>query len=306
MESLIAVLLFIIFSTPLLLAIYTANASRFQTILRADKNKLENKRVPTAGGIFLLPAIICILATLIGDFGVALALAVLVAGAIGLADDLKGSGIWLKVPLMMLPSLPLIIFWVAGEYKIEVPWFLSLFPLILLLPFITSFFSNAFNIISGYDGLSMGIGVIQLGTLGVLAFLANNMALCSVALLSLLVLGTLLLFNWYPSIVFPGNSGTFIVGTLMPLLFIYGGFWLPLMFLYIPHICEFLFKLRFGGRTDVFGSVDAEGLITYSGKPKSVIHLLLIKGRWKELDVTTTFLGLEGVFAVIALALVFI
>lgn len=305
MDILIAVLLIMMSSTPLLLAVYTKKARMFPNVLRADKNKLEKKTVPTSGGIFLLPAITCILATLLGEFGIALAFAVLIAGFIGLADDLKGTGIWIKVPLMMLPSLPLIIFWVAGEYKIDVPWFLTIFPFIFLLPFITSFFSNAFNIISGYDGLSTGIGAIHLGVLGVLSFVSNNMILCSVALLCLICVGTLLLFNWYPSLVFPGNSGTFIIGIFVPLLFIYGGFWFQLIILFLPHTCEFLLKLRFKGRTDVFGSLDSDGYITYMGKPKSIIHFLLRRGRWKELDVTITFLGLEGVLAVIAVALVF-
>ncbi|MCX8173042.1 MAG: hypothetical protein N3F63_00315 [Thermoplasmata archaeon] len=303
MEFLFALCLGLTFSTPFLLGVYIRNARKFPELLRVDRNKPERKAVPTGGGIFLLPAITCILATLLGNFGISLGLAILIAGFIGLIDDIKGTGIWVKVPLMMLPSIPLIVYCVSGNWTVSPPWILAVVPFVFLLPFITSFFSNAFNIISGYDGLSPGIGVVQLGTLASLAFLVNNMVMGSAALLCLLIAGILLLFNWYPSQVFPGNSGTFITGTLVPLLFIYGGFWLSLIILFIPHICEFLFKLRFRGKTEVFGVVDREGFITWRGKPKSIIHFLIGRGRLKEQDITMAFLGLEVLLATLALVL---
>ncbi|MEM3494072.1 MAG: hypothetical protein QXD15_06925 [Thermoplasmata archaeon] len=304
MELLIPVLLLLIFSTPVLLAVYIKISRKFHKLLRIDRNKVEKRGVPTAGGFFLLPVISCAPALLLGNFGISLALGVIVAGFIGLVDDLKGTGIWIKVPLMMVPSLPLIVFWAMGSYQVEVPWILAWVPFWLLLPLLTSFFSNGFNIISGYDGLSTGIGAIQIGTLGVLALLANDLVLASLALVCLLPVTTLLLFNWYPSKVFPGNSGTFIIGTVGPLLFIYGGFWLPLIILFLPHICEFLLKVRFRGKTEVFGEVDHAGSINYKGKPKSVVHLLLRRGRWMEVEVTEAFLSLEVMLALIAVALV--
>lgn len=305
MEFLFAVLLAIIFSTPLLFTLYIKISIKFPQVLRNDRNKPEKKTVPTSGGFILLPTTTCIFVAFLGDLGISFALAVLIAGFIGLIDDIKGVGTWIKVPLMMLPSLPIIAFFSFGRCQIDIPWPLSIFPFVLLIPLITSFFSNAFNIISGYDGMSPGIGVIQLGALGTLAVLANNMVLSSVAMLCLLSIGTLLLFNWFPSRVFPGNSGTFIIGTLVALLFIYGGFWIPLIILFLPHILEFLLKIRFRGRTEVFGTVDEIGFITYHGRPKSVIHFLIMCGRWTEAEVSTAFLGLEVMLSLLVVLLVF-
>jgi len=301
-EPAIAVLLFLLLGTPLMLAIYVRYSSGLERLQRIDRNKEGKRKVPTSGGIFLLPVLCLTQALLLGNFGLALAFALLIAGLIGLIDDLKGTGVWIKVPLMMLPSLPFLLFHSLGKLSLPLPFFLNLFPLFLLLPLLSSFFSNAFNIISGYDGLSPGIALIQLGLLSALAFLNANFLLCTAGMLSLLSTTALFYLNSYPSKILPGNSGTFLLGTLIPFLFIYGGFWLPLIILFLPHIAEFLFKLRYKGKTEVFG-VLKNGFITYQGKPKSIVHFLLRIRYWKEEEITYSLLAIEFLLALLSLTI---
>ncbi|MGC8913371.1 MAG: hypothetical protein ACP5JR_07860 [Thermoplasmata archaeon] len=281
--------------TPLLLLFFIQNACHTHLLIRIDRNKKNAPMVPTSSGIFLLPAVISFLPVFLGNFGSAIAIAVLIAGLIGLVDDLKGVGIWVKVPLMMLPSIPVILYLSIFENEISNPPFLAFVPIVFLAPFITSFFSNAFNILSGYDGLSTGIGVIQIGVLASLAFISGKIELLAASLLLLPPLSTIFIFNWFPAKLFPGNSGTFITGTLTALLFVYGNFWLALFVVFIPHIAEFVMKLRFRGNSEVFGTIDENGKITYSGKPKSIVHFLLLRRHWLEFEISSIFLCIEFV-----------
>lgn len=94
-------------------------------------------------------------------------------------------------------SIPLTIFWIVGV-------------------------TNAINLIDGLDGLAAGVSGIAIGTILVMAFLMGN---TTVALLCLLLLGSIigfLYFNFHPAKIFMGDTGSLFLGFSLAMLSLLG------------------------------------------------------------------------------------
>jgi UDP-N-acetylmuramyl pentapeptide phosphotransferase/UDP-N-acetylglucosamine-1-phosphate transferase len=101
--------------------------------------------------------------------------------------------------LVDLPEIPQVIIWI-----------LSFFTLIIL--------TNAYNLIDGLDGLAGAIGAITLTTLGVWFYLIGNYRICLVSLSFAGALGAFLYYNWQPSKIFMGDTGSLMIGFLISYL----------------------------------------------------------------------------------------
>ncbi len=101
--------------------------------------------------------------------------------------------------------------------------------------------TNAINLIDGLDGLAAGVSAIAIGTIAVMAFLMGNTV---VALLCLLLLGSIigfLYFNFHPAKIFMGDSGALFLGFSLALLSLLGfkqiaivSFLTPLILIGVP------------------------------------------------------------------------
>ncbi|MGG6312632.1 glycosyltransferase family 4 protein [Paenibacillus macerans] len=101
--------------------------------------------------------------------------------------------------------------------------------------------TNAINLIDGLDGLAAGVSAIAIGTIAVMAFLMGNVM---VALLCLLLLGSIigfLYFNFHPAKIFMGDSGALFLGFCLALLSLLGfkqiaivSFLTPLILIGVP------------------------------------------------------------------------
>ncbi|CAM4372373.1 MAG: MraY family glycosyltransferase [Paenibacillus macerans] len=101
--------------------------------------------------------------------------------------------------------------------------------------------TNAINLIDGLDGLAAGVSAIAIGTIAVMAFVMGNVM---VALLCLLLLGSILgflYFNFHPAKIFMGDSGALFLGFCLALLSLLGfkqvaivSFLTPLILIGVP------------------------------------------------------------------------
>ena len=82
----------------------------------------------------------------------------------------------------------------------------------------------AYNVLAGFIGVKAGQGLLILGALGVVAFFTWNRLLIIVAFCMVAALLGFLIFNFYPSQVFPGDSLTYAVWGLIATLAILGNF----------------------------------------------------------------------------------
>lgn len=96
------------------------------------------------------------------------------------------------------------------EIPLLVSYLLSLFTIIVI--------TNAYNLIDGIDGLSGSVGVISTLFFGVFFFLNQQIGF---ALISLSLCGGLLAFlnyNWAPSKIFMGDTGSLFIGFFLSIL----------------------------------------------------------------------------------------
>lgn len=221
-------------------------AGAFDSAPIAGQVKAAARRIPNTGGIaialgFLLPMVgasvvfglldarrLPVLLEPIGDhlpglvsqlpLGWALIGCVLGLHVLGLIDDRRPMGPWLKLLIMLVPGFIFAVFldtrlmtlldgYVGGSWLsviITVLWFTVII--------------NAMNFIDNMDGLSGGIAVIA-GSMLLIATLLNGQwfvaAVC--ALLVGSVLG-FLVFNFPPAKIFMGDGGSLVIGLLLAFL----------------------------------------------------------------------------------------
>jgi len=82
-------------------------------------------------------------------------------------------------------------------------------------------FINAVNLIDGLDGLSSGVGIVILFSFSYLGYKYDDIFLLYSASLLIVALLTFLRYNWYPSKMFMGDSGSLTLGFVIALLSIH-------------------------------------------------------------------------------------
>jgi UDP-N-acetylmuramyl pentapeptide phosphotransferase/UDP-N-acetylglucosamine-1-phosphate transferase len=77
---------------------------------------------------------------------------------------------------------------------------------------------NAFNLIDGVDGLAAMLGIVSLSFLGSYFVITGNLPFALLAFVSAASIFAFLLFNFYPSKIFMGDTGSMLIGLLVGVL----------------------------------------------------------------------------------------
>lgn len=187
-----------------------------------DLHKPGKPRIPkTAGPAFMITLLTGLILSLINNMTLFAChvLAAMIAGLIGFYDDFKGLGAVWKVVLLTLPSLPVLL---GGAYvpRPYIPLVGSLrihiiYP--LLLPLAYSVSANAYNMIDTHNGIAVTVALTSSIAL-LVSTVDRPQPLSEGFIFSLFVISFLisyLPFNAYPSKIFNGNSGSFMLGSLV-------------------------------------------------------------------------------------------
>ncbi len=143
---------------------------------------------------------------------------------VGAVDDVRGLGPAPRVFAEVIAASLL----VQSGYLIDViatPWTEPLHLGVLAVPITIAWFvgvTNAFNLIDGLDGLMSSIGLAAL--LGC-ALVADSFGVAGTGTVALALAGALVGFlrwNWAPAQIFPGDSGSLLVGFVVAALAIDG------------------------------------------------------------------------------------
>ena len=170
---------------------------------------------------------------------------------LGLFDDIlgwkKGLRPLQKVFLTFILALPLIII-SAGNSYVNLPFvgevnFGILYPL-LIVPITIMGTSNAFNMIAGYNGIEGSMSILLIGAVGLESYLTGNYYLAEISLITIFSIIAFLIFNWYPSKVFSGNSFTYGIGSLFGAIVILGNLEKFGLILFILYFVELLLFIR--------------------------------------------------------------
>ncbi len=235
-----------------------------------DLHKHDEQQVVQMGGVslvigFVAAATVAGLLSLDDKTMLAIILSSVLGVLIGLMDDLFNLRKSILVGLAIFAGAPAVTFrlgspiihsWPGGPVDLgPIFW--------LLVPLTFAFLMNGVNIYAGFNGLEAGLGLITAVSLGfsslILGSLESAIALFA---LSAVLLG-FLRWNYFPAKIFPGNSGTYFVGSIMASAIIAGDIRLAGLIATLPYLLNFVLRLRdrFAwtvGKTDAEGRVVAE------------------------------------------------
>ena len=306
-------------------------------IVGLDLQKKNRPKLPTSGGICVAFGILSGLLSYIGlhtfvsgsEIDVIPLLAVtssiLIVMFVGLLDDLNvksraaktkegydirvGFPQWIK-PLLTLPAaIPLMVI-SAGETSMAIPFigrvpFGILYPL-LLIPIGMIGASNAVNLLAGFNGLEAGMGIVYFLGLGIFSLLHNSgesdvLNGSVVFLTAFAALAGFIRYNWYPAKILPGDSLTYLLGSMVAAGVIVGNMERSGILAMLPFIIEFFLKLRVKFKATCLGKLREDGKLDppYGRKIYSWTHLLMNIRSMTEKQVTITLILIQLGFTII-------
>ena len=229
-------------------------------------------------------------------------LVVCLISMIGIIEDfLPMRQVW-RVLLPAFAALPLI-FIGAGNPEMTLPlvgavnfgwaYFLVLIPLGVIAA------SNLVNLLAGFNGIEAGTGAVVAASLLSIALMRGE---AEAAFLSAALLGAclgFLLFNWFPAKIFPGNSGTYLVGGAVAAIVIIGNMEKAGVIVLMPQIIEFFFKATNRFKAENFGVLQKDGTLRHEGPVGSLTHLAM-RLHLTEPQLTALFIGIQAVFGALA------
>ena len=280
-----------------------------------DQNKENKPLVPISGGLAVISGIlvglmfyIFVLTFTYNDktqFSLIFAslTTILLITFIGFMDDLiinktKDSSVglkqWQKPFLTLIAAIPLMVI-NAGVSKMAVPFFGIidfglLYPL-LLIPIGVVGASNMVNLLAGINGLETGMGVVYFSMLGLYAYFNIRF---EAAAISIIIVGSLIAFyyfNKFPAKILPGDSLTYLLGASIAIVAIIGNIERAALIISIPFIIEFILKARSKFKAQSYGTyVNGKIQSLYQNKIYSLIHLMTIKPKFTEKQITYSFI----------------
>jgi UDP-N-acetylglucosamine--dolichyl-phosphate N-acetylglucosaminephosphotransferase len=224
---------------------------------------------------------------------------------IGMIDDLIGVPQPIKAITPLLAALPLTAA-VLGDTTIFLPLLGqlhlgALYPLIII-PLGVTGAANATNMLAGFNGLEVGLGLLGTTALLIIAGLGGNLTV--LVILSALwgALLVLLYFNWYPARIFIGDVGTLSIGALWAASCIVGNFEAAGVIVIIPYGIDFLLKARKRfPSTGWWGEYRAGKLYCPEHGPVGLAQLILkLTGGLHERDLVLVLMGLEALCGLMA------
>ncbi len=289
-----------------------------------DMNKFDKREIAELGGLTVLMGFIFGTLTLIaietfyyksvsGSLQIMAVLSsILIIAIIGIMDDVLGWKIglkqWQKPLLTLFAALPIVVI-NAGDSTVYLPLIGRLnigliYPLVFI-PIGVVVASNGFNMIAGYNGLESSLGIIILATLG---FFSWKFGMVWVAILAFCMTAALiafLIFNKYPSKLFPGDTLTYSVGALIAAVAIMANLEKAALILFVPYFVEGVIKAKNKFKTECFSIPQQDGSLEAPNKVGSSTHLVIkllkkIKKKVYENDVVITFVLIELILVLIA------
>ncbi len=225
----------------------------------------------------------------------------------GLADYRIGLKQWQK-PLLVLPAAIPIMAVRAGVTEMALPFFgvvnFGIFFPLLIVPLAIVFVTNATNMLAGMNGMEAGLGFVTTLSIGIYAFFAGRPEAAIIAFSAAGALLSMLLFNWYPAKILPGDSLTFLVGASIATSLIIGDIERFGIFIFFLWILEFFLKLRSKFKARTLGNLNKKGILeTPYKKTYSLIHILMKFKRFSERDITMLLIAGQVIICTITLLL---
>ena len=276
-----------------------------------DLHKIERLEVPEAGGISLILGTIPIFILyylLVHDASVLMFIfPVTIIGIVGLVDDLYNIPQSLKTVACLLGGAPLL--FLLNSTTLDLILFKINIGLLyyIIIPIGITAASNLTNLLAGFNGEEIGLGVISTLSLSICIFLLGDLKTSIYLLTFTLSFLAFLVYNKYPAKIFPGDTGTLIVGAIIASFSIIKHIEILGVILLIPQIMEFLFKSvrRFGGKKYGPTKIDSQGIL-HPQNYLSVANLLTSHFKLNEKNLVFIIWLIGAIFGIISIIITYL
>jgi len=287
-----------------------------------DRNKPGQPEIPEMGGLALVAGfgsgVLLAIALeafqprlLLVEFTALLAVlaSVLLTTLVGVADDLIGMRQLVKALLPVVASLPLVAIRVGHETMV-VPFigpvdFGLIYPL-LFVPLGVTGAANAVNMLAGFNGLELGMGLVAMGSLAAITGVLGQTTALVLLLSGIGASAGLFLFNRYPARVFVGDVGTLSIGAILAAACIVGNVEVAGVILIAPYGLDFLLKAAHGFPSQGWwGELGEDGKLRCPNHgPVSLPQLVMkLTGGVREPTLVLILVGVEALCGLGAAAL---
>ena len=229
---------------------------------------------------------------------------ILIVVLIGIFDDLVSMPQQIKAFMPLLAALPLIVI-KEGSTFIRLPFWgnvnFGLLYTLVIIPLEVTIAANAVNMLAGFNGLEVGMGIIAVGSLAIIAYLLGKITVLVVLFAALGALLAALYYNWYPAKILVGDVGTLSIGAIIAVGVIMGNFEIAGAILLIPYIIDFLIKAK-NRFPYSFGVYRGGKLYCPEGGPVGLGQLIMkVCGGISERNLVLVLMGIEVVCGVVAI-----
>ncbi len=231
---------------------------------------------------------------------------VLIVLIIGVFDDLISMKQWIKALIPVFAALPLMAL-KEGYSMMRIPFIgfieFGLFYSLILVPLGITGAANAVNMLAGFNGLEVGMGVVAIGALAVIAYLIGETTALIILLAALGALVAALYYNWFPAKILVGDVGTLTIGAVVASAVIVGNYETAGVIIIIPYVVDFLIKAK--NRFPYSFGIYRDGkLYCPDGGAVGLAQLIMkVCGGISERNLVLVLMGIEAVFGVIAILL---
>uniref|UniRef100_A9A9P0 Glycosyl transferase family 4 n=1 Tax=Methanococcus maripaludis (strain C6 / ATCC BAA-1332) TaxID=444158 RepID=A9A9P0_METM6 len=254
-----------------------------------DLHKENKIKVAEMGGIS--PVIVSSLAMLF--FNPALSMSIFLSGFVGVIDDISRLNSKEKVILTFLIGFPVALF-----LKLNV-----VLSVLLILGIFVS--SNLTNMLAGFNGLEIGMGILLCLFMAAVCLLNGDIFGFKVLILFSAAYLGLLYYNKYPAKVFPGDTGTLPIGAFLATVAVWRGFIPEFFILMIPYMVDALLKQFTAGVTkkdSVFTPTELKnGKLHVGGGYLSLPRMILMKKSMEEYKIVLVLWIIETFFGILSI-----
>ena len=229
---------------------------------------------------------------------------ILIVVIIGVFDDLISISQRVKAFLPAFAALPLMAI-KEGYSMIRIPFlgivnFGVFYPLVLVPLGITGA-ANAVNMLAGFNGLEVGMGVVAVGSLAIIAYLIGQTTALIILMAALGALVATLYYNWYPAKILVGDVGTLSIGAVIASSVIIGNYETAGVIITIPFVIDFLIKAK-NHFPYSFGVYREGKLYCPDDGPVGLAQLIMkVCGGISERNLVLVLMGVEAVCGVVAI-----
>lgn len=145
--------------------------------------------------------------------------------------------------------------------------------------------TNMVNLLAGYNGLEVGLASIYILNLAGWALAAENTFVVVLSIILFSVLLGFMKFNYPPSLIFPGDGITYLLGAYLGIVATVGKMPVQVAIVSIPFFIEFILKARSRFQAQSFSKLGKDDKLEHDGPVYSLPQFFTKTKKFDEVQV---------------------